>query len=129
MSQNDVTKVLIADDHLIFSQGLEAMLRDEENIRIVGIAVNGNEVIQHLEKNQADVVIMDIMMPEMDGYQATNYVVNKFPEVNVLIFTGEERPEYIMRLLNTCSSGYLLKGSSYKKQFLVAIHAVTNVAT
>lgn len=102
-------RVLIVDDHAILRDGLHSLLERQEGIRVVGEAGNGLEGLRQVEALRPDVVLMDVAMPVMDGLQATKAVKEKFPNVQVLILTQHESPEYITPLLEAGASGYVLK--------------------
>jgi len=80
----DKIKILIADDHEIFRDGIRALLEKEKNIEVIGDAANGIEVIEFLENNKVDVVLMDIDMGKINGIDATFNLKKKYPDVNVL---------------------------------------------
>ncbi|KKL91018.1 hypothetical protein LCGC14_1898890 [marine sediment metagenome] len=105
-------KVLIADDHAIVREGLIAMLNLADDIRVVGEATNGLEVIEMTEKLRPDVVLMDIRMAKLDGIQATREIKTRFPEVNVIALTNYDDDEYVFDCLKYGASGYLLKDVS-----------------
>lgn len=117
-------KVLLADDHDIIIEGLTAMLEDVGDIEIVGIAHNGNEVLEKVKAlHELDVVVMDINMPELDGIETTKLVKEKHPEISVLILSMYNRQEFVKNLLASGIDGYLMKNSG-KKMFLEAIRCL-----
>lgn len=99
-------KVLIADDHAIVREGLIALLNLADDIRVVGEAANGQEVVEITEKLRPDVVLMGI---RMDGVQATREIMTRFPDVNVIVLTSYDDDEYVFDCLRYGASGYLLK--------------------
>ncbi len=99
-------KVLIADDHAIVREGLIALLNLADDIRVVGEAANGQEVVEITEKLRPDVVLMGI---RMDGVQATREIKTRFPDVNVIALTNYDDDEYVFDCLRYGASGYLLK--------------------
>ena len=99
-------KVLIADEHAIVREGLIALLNLADDIRVVGEAANGQEVVAITEKLRPDVVLMGI---RMDGAQATREIKTKFPDVNVIVLTNYDDDEYVSDCLKCGASGYLFK--------------------
>ena len=117
-------KVLLADDHDMIIEGLTAMLEHVDDIEIVGIAHNGNEVLDIVRSLQElDVVVMDINMPELDGIETTKMVKEKHPEISILILTMYNRQEFVKNLLASGIDGYIMKNSG-KKVLLEAIRSL-----
>ncbi len=99
-------KVLIADEHAIVREGLIALLNLVDDVRVVGEAANGQEVVEITEKLRPDVVLMGI---RMNGVQATREIKTRFPDVNVIVLTNYDDDEYVFDCLRYGASGYLLK--------------------
>jgi DNA-binding NarL/FixJ family response regulator len=99
-------KVLIADEHAIVRESLIALLNLADDIRVVGEATNGQEVVAITEKLRPDVVLMGI---RMNGVQATREIKTRFPNVNVIVLTNYDDDEYVFDCLRYGASGYLLK--------------------
>jgi DNA-binding NarL/FixJ family response regulator len=99
-------KVLIADEHAIVRESLIALLNLADDIRVVGEATNGQEVVEITEKLRPDVVLMGI---RMNGVQATREIKTRFPNVNVIVLTNYDDDEYVFDCLRYGASGYLLK--------------------
>ena len=116
-------KILVADDHKIIRDGIVQLLDDEKNFFIIGEAGNGKEALDILEQRKADIVIMDINMPEMNGIECTRQVVQKYPETKVLALTMYSEDIYLKRMLDAGASGYILK-SSGKEELLKAIKKI-----
>lgn len=122
-------KIIIADDHEIFLEGLVSLLKEEDNIEIVGAANNGKAVIPLLEENTIDegntidVAVLDINMPEMDGIDLSRYIKSNFPTVKILILTMHNEIKFIRRVLEAGAHGYILKNKG-KKELLTAIKTV-----
>ena len=102
-------KVLIADDHHVVRRGLLFFLKTQKDIEVVGEAKNGLEAVQLVESLQPDVVLMDLVMPEMDGIQATEQIKVKWPDVKVLMLTSFSDQDHIVPALQAGASGYQLK--------------------
>jgi DNA-binding NarL/FixJ family response regulator len=102
-------KVLIADDHSVVRQGLQTFLSLDSEIDVVGTAVNGLEAVQKAQELVPDVVLMDLLMPEMDGIEATAELKRILPLTRVLVLTSVLEGDAISRAIKAGASGYLLK--------------------
>ena len=105
-------RVLLADDQSILADGIRSVLSSCSEIEVVGIAADGFEALEMLEKYKPDVILMDIRMPNMNGVIATQEVKRRHPEVKVLILTTFDDSDYILNAINNGASGYLLKDTS-----------------
>lgn len=120
---NKKIKVLIADDHKIFREGIVSILQDVEDVEIVAQASDGREALQLLETIKADLILMDISMGDFSGLKATRLIKEKYPEIKVLVLSMHSEIQYIQELLEAGASGYLLKDGG-TKELLNAIHTV-----
>ena len=102
-------KVLLCDDHTLFREGIKAILEDETSIEIVGEAADGRQAVAKALELRPDVVLMDIAMPELSGFDATRRIVQANAMAKVLILTMYEEEEVINRCLSAGASGYVLK--------------------
>jgi DNA-binding NarL/FixJ family response regulator len=102
-------RVLLVDDHAILREGLRALLSCYDDVQVVGEAKNGAVALEQVEALQPDVVIMDIAMPVMDGFESTRQIRLKFPQTRVLVLTQYEDKEYVVPLLQAGASGFVLK--------------------
>lgn len=118
-------KTIIADDHTMFLQGIDSMLKNEKTIEIVGKATNGQEVLAILENKEANLVVVDISMPKMDGIELTKALKQKYPHIKILILSTHSNAQMIAKLTRLGAHGYLLKNAE-KNELLEAIHAVYN---
>ena len=116
-------KVIIADDHQIFIEGIRALVRDSDKVSLVGEATSGDQLLLLLNEKEADVILMDVNMPRLNGIEATAKLKNKFPELKVLGLTMVEDARQISDMMKAGASGYLLKTTG--KQEL--IDAITKV--
>ncbi|MDE6058692.1 MAG: response regulator transcription factor [Clostridia bacterium] len=105
-------KVLLADDQSILADGIKSVLSSCDEIEVVGIAQDGFEALELLEKTSPDVVLMDIRMPNMNGVIATQEVKRRHPDTKVIILTTFDDSDYILNAINNGASGYLLKDTS-----------------
>ena len=103
------TAVLLCDDHTLFREGIKAILRDEPSIEIVGEAEDGRQAVNRAQQLHPDVVLMDISMPDLNGFEATARILQANPKIRVLILTMYEEEEVITRCLTAGASGYVLK--------------------
>jgi two-component system response regulator NreC len=120
----DKIKVLIADDHAIVRDGLRALLSSQDDIDLVGEAVDGNEAVSKTRELQPQVVLMDITMPGLNGLDATREIKKTFPDSRILVLTMHESDEYFFKMLDAGASGYFVKGGS-TPDLLNAIHTVS----
>ncbi len=116
-------QLLIVDDYEMIRNGLEALISEEKDMQVAAVARNGLEAIEHCSKQAIDVVLMDIMMPEMNGVDATAVITRRYPGTKVLAVTINEQGRYIREALKAGASGYILKHSS-KDEILTAIRTV-----
>ena len=92
-------RVLLVDDHRIIRDGLKALLMGIKEINIIGECNDGIEVAPFLEKNQVDVVLMDINMPKQNGIITTEIISKQFPEVKIIALTMHQEESYISKIL------------------------------
>ena len=116
-------RVLIADDHAVVRDGLQALLAKASDVEVVGVAGNGREVIEQVQRVRPEVVVMDIGMPELDGVEATRHLREKCPESRVLILSMHLTSEHVVRALQAGARGYVLKESA-GEEVVEAIRAV-----
>jgi len=119
----DLIKILIADDHQVIIDGLEAIIANQTNLEFVGGAKDGNEVLAKAKSDSFDLVLMDINMPNMDGLECTEVLHKDFPEIKIIGLSMHDNPRLAKRMLQNGALGFLLKNSS-KRVILDAITAV-----
>ncbi|GIO84926.1 DNA-binding response regulator [Paenibacillus faecis] len=107
--------IIIADDQEMVRDGLKMIMSLYEDVRIIGEAANGVELLELLKTISADVILMDIRMPVMDGIEATIAVKKRYPDIKIIILTTFDEDEYIVNGLKGGASGYILKDSSSKE--------------
>ena len=116
-------RILIADDHEVIRRGLRDMLEQHADWQVCGEAVNGRQAVELALKTVPHVALLDLMMPEMNGLEATRAIKKELPKTEVLVFTVHETDELIRDVLSAGARGYLLK-SQLRKGLLEAIRAV-----
>jgi DNA-binding NarL/FixJ family response regulator len=102
-------RVLIADDHRLFAQALEAILATDDRIEVAGHARDGREAVELAQTLQPDVILMDIAMPIMDGFQATKQILSVRPGTCVLMLTGSNSRSDVDRARKSGAAGYVTK--------------------
>jgi len=123
----DPVRVLIADDHPVFRNGMRALLASLPEMEVVGEATTGAEAIALASAEQPDVIVMDIQMPGMDGIAATRQIFDTSPHIRILVVTMFEDDESVFAALRAGARGYVLKGAS-SHEIVQAIAAVGNGA-
>ncbi|MBU2604106.1 MAG: response regulator transcription factor [Actinobacteria bacterium] len=102
-------EVILADDHVLFRQGLARLLDLEPDIVVMAQASTGREVLERLKVQLPDLVIMDITMPDMDGVEATAQVTALYPQVKVLVLSAHEDRDALFAAIDAGAAGYLIK--------------------
>lgn len=116
-------RLLIVDDHGILRAGLAALLKNEDDIRVVGEAEDGKGAVEMALKTQPDIILMDLSLPEFDGIEATRRILHKLPDTRVLILSVHEESELIKEAIKSGARGYILK-DALKDDLIRAIHEV-----
>lgn len=117
-------RILLVDDQSIILDGLSALLKEEKDLNVVGVARSGEEAISEVARLQPDVVVMDISMPPgMDGIEATRKIRHKWPKVNVLVLSMYHQKDMVNEVMDAGASGYVLKNTD-RKQFSEALRTV-----
>jgi NarL family two-component system response regulator LiaR len=120
---NDLIRVLIADDHYVVRQGLAALLVPRNGMEVVGEAATGREAVDLARTLKPDVILMDMIMPEMDGPQAIALIKQENPTARILVLTSFGESKQVTAAVQAGALGYLLKDSS-PDDLLHAIHSV-----
>jgi two-component system response regulator NreC len=116
-------RVLIVDDHAVLRQSLRHLLESSPGVEVVGDAGNGREAVEMAEKLKPDVVLMDSVMPGLNGIEATRQIRKRLPKVRVLMLTGYMEDEQVSNALKAGASGYVVKKSEID-ELLLGIQAV-----
>lgn len=106
------TRVILADDHPVFRDGLSGTLGAEPDLEVVGVCADGTEAVATATEAQPDVVVMDLNMPRLSGIEATRSIVATSPHIAVLVLTMVEDDDSVFAAVRAGARGYLLKGSS-----------------
>ena len=121
-------RILIADDHLIFAQSLKALLLSNADMEIVGIVENGKLALQYLEKDQVDIVLSDLQMPEMGGTELVLQIRNRFPAVKVMILSMVSEASLIREAIQAGAAGFGSKNMD-KEELERALRMIHNGET
>ena len=107
------TKILIADDHAMMRAGLASLLGSQKEFKLVGEACDGEETVRKALELRPDVIIMDLLMPRLNGDEATQAILKDHPEIKVIILTSAASADGISRALNAGATGALLKSDDF----------------
>jgi DNA-binding NarL/FixJ family response regulator len=121
----EAIRILIADDHPLFRDGLRGLLDSVDDTVVAGQAATGDEAIAQAQALQPDVVLMDIKMPGANGIEATREIVRTSPHIGVLVITMYEDDDSVFAAMRAGARGYVLKGAN-QAEMLRAIRAVAN---
>ena len=111
MENNGVIRVAIADDQELVRAGFAMVINSQKDMQVVAQAANGNEIVEVASKENPDVILMDVRMPNMDGLEATRKILQEDANSNthIIILTTFDLDEYVMAAIHTGASGFLLK--------------------
>lgn len=117
-------KLLIVDDHAVVRKGIQNLLEEEPNIEIIGEASDGIEAIEKVKTLKPTIVLLDLTMPQMSGFEVAKIISDKYPSTKSLIFSMHNNPEYMVTSVENGAMGYLLKDTS-KEEILKALESVS----
>ena len=123
MHSNEMYRVVIAEDHTLFRQGLKALLSLEPEFEVVGEAADGYQAIQSAKELKPDLILLDISMPRVDGMAAIKEIKRVCPEAKILVLTVHKTEEHVLETLKSGASGYVLKDAS-REELLLAMKSV-----
>ena len=126
MNTNPVSnpiRILICDDHVLFSKRIKAILRAEAALEVIGEVRDGRQAVERVKELRPDVVLMDIAMPDLSGFEATRRVHEADPSVKVLMLTMHDEEELVARCLEAGAAGYIIKDAP-ATQLVYAIETV-----
>jgi len=117
-------RILLADDHTVLRQSLAVLIEKESDLKVIGQAADGTQVVDFVDKTQPDLVLMDIAMPNLNGIEAASRIKKKYPEVKVLVLSMHSDERYMIQAFRAGATGYILKDAS-KEELFNAIRAVS----
>jgi two-component system response regulator NreC len=109
------TRILLADDHKITRQGLRSLLEKQSDMEVIAEAQDGRTAERLVEELHPDVVIMDISMPDLNGMEATRWIVSKFPDVKIIALSMHSDATFVTEMLRSGAAGYLLKDCAFEE--------------
>lgn len=118
-----VIKVIIADDHRMVTDGLQSIIDNSDDFRVIQTVENGRELIRILEILETDLVLMDLDMPVMNGLEAMQEIRKKYPAMRVIVLTMHEEKSLVKKLTDLGAKGYLFKNAD-KDELLTAMRRV-----
>jgi DNA-binding NarL/FixJ family response regulator len=122
---SQATTVLIADDHAILREGLRGLLEEHDDITVIGEAITGVDAIQKTRDLKPDVLLLDLIMPELGGVEALEIVSSEVPGTKTIVLTGADDDDLLARSIQAGARGYLLKDTA-SSQLVEAIRTVAN---
>ncbi|SHJ67248.1 two component transcriptional regulator, LuxR family [Hymenobacter daecheongensis DSM 21074] len=117
-------RIILTDDHTILREGIRALLQGEPDLQVVGEAASGQELLALLAHTPADVVLLDLNMPGMDGFAALGLLQLQYPALKVLVLSMLDHEKYVARTLESGARGYILKNADSAE----IMHAIRTVA-
>lgn len=108
---SEIIRVMVVDDHPVVRRGMRSLLEEEEDIELVGEAVNGRDALEKVEILKPDVILMDLVMPEMSGIEAIEKITASHPDIRILVMTSFAADDKVFPSIKAGALGYLLKDS------------------
>jgi DNA-binding NarL/FixJ family response regulator len=121
-------KVYLVDDHSVVIEGIKSVLQNETTFEVVGFATSGEKCLQFFENHVADVILMDINLPDLDGIELCRIMTQNHPKIKVLALSTFDQGTYVKKMMENGANGYLLKNSS-KQEIIEAIKTVHSGGT
>lgn len=118
-----MTNILIADDHTMFVDGMESILKDEADFFVIGRSYDGPSVIQFINGHDVDVVLLDVNLPGMNGIEVCKEITQHYPNIKVLAISMFNEESFVSEILNNGAKGYILKNTG-REELLKAIRTV-----
>jgi len=122
--KSELTTIVLADDHHVVRQGLRAVLEAESHFRVVGESGNGLEVARLVERLRPDVLVIDLMMPGLNGLEITRQVKKGSPKTHVIVLSMHRDESYVVEALKNGAAGYVVKDSSVDELFKAIREAI-----
>ncbi len=120
---SETCRIILADDHVMVRRGLKRIIQDRSGLDIVGEAGDGLELLRLLQKIQADVILLDLSMPNLRGMEAISEIKRMSPEVKILVLTMHKESAYVYKALSAGADGYLVKDDAEEALF----SAISNI--
>lgn len=116
-------RVILVEDHQIVRDGIKSLLAEDQGITICGEAASGQECMETLKKNAADVIIMDISLPDTSGIELTKTITAEYPHIRILVLSMHTGEDFIFNAIKAGARGYLPKNTT-RKELVEAVHAI-----
>lgn len=116
-------RIVIADDHRVYREGVRVLLQDVEDVEVIGEAADGDQTVLQAERLSPDVILMDLKMPGTNGIEATRRITARSPQIGILVLTMYDDDESVFSAMRSGARGYLLKDAD-QEDLLRAVHAV-----
>lgn len=116
-------KLLVADDHTMFVDGIESILKAEEDLKVIGKCYDGPAVLAFVKENPTDIVLLDVNLPGMNGLEVCKTLAHDFPDVKVLAISMFNEESFVTEILNHGAKGYILKNTG-RDELLKAIRTI-----
>ncbi len=123
--QTSTINILLADDHPLVQDGLRTRFNDIEDINVIGVANDGEELLEKAKLLKPDLVITDISMPKINGLKASHLLSQELPEIKVVVLTMHDNKEYIQNAIDSGAKGYILKDKP-AAEMIAAVRAIYN---
>lgn len=125
---NNPIRLVIVDDHALIRQTWKMVLQRDDRIRVIGECVSGADAIAFVEKERPDVMLMDVNMEPVNGFEATEAITKKFPDIHIIGTSINNQPSYVRNMLQAGAKGYVTKNSP-SEEMIEAIFIVCNGGT
>jgi len=116
-------QLVIADDHKMFVDGIDSILKGEKDLKVIGRCFDGPSVLEMLKKKKVDIILLDVNLPGLNGIEVCKAIKSKFPTVKVLAISMFNEQSYVTEILNNGASGYILKNTG-RDELIKAIKTV-----
>jgi two-component system, NarL family, response regulator DegU len=122
----DKLRILITDDHTLFRKGTMILVRAFKEVGLVNEASNGKEALEELSKNPYDIILLDLDMPVMDGWEASKKIISKHPEVKIIMISMHDELQIISDLIEIGVHSYLLKNAETEEVHKAILSVINN---
>lgn len=118
-------RIVLADDHKIMREGLRTLLEKQDDFEIIAEAGDGRTTVKLVDEHNPDLVVMDTVMPDLNGIEATRQIIAKNPKIKIIALSMHSDKQFVMQMLKAGASGYILKDCAFK-ELVYAIQSVVN---